>query len=41
MFGEPLYAWSQHVRAGGPQILSEGVATFGCWRSSGDAHGDA
>jgi glycerol uptake facilitator-like aquaporin len=29
MFGEPLYAWSQHVRAGGPQILSEGVATFG------------
>jgi glycerol uptake facilitator-like aquaporin len=29
MFGEPLYAWSHHVRAGGPQILSEGVATFG------------
>ena len=29
MFGEPLYAWSRHVREGGPQILSEGVATFG------------
>ena len=29
MFGEPLYAWSHHVRAGGAQILSEGVATFG------------
>jgi glycerol uptake facilitator-like aquaporin len=29
MFGEPIYAWSRHVRAGGPQILSEGVATFG------------
>jgi glycerol uptake facilitator-like aquaporin len=29
MFGEPLYAWSRHVRAGGAQILSEGVATFG------------
>jgi glycerol uptake facilitator-like aquaporin len=29
MFGEPLYAWSQHVRAGGSQIFSEGVATFG------------
>lgn len=29
MFDVPLYAWSQHVRAGGSQILSEGVATFG------------
>jgi glycerol uptake facilitator-like aquaporin len=29
MFGEPLYAWSQHTRGGFPQILSEMVATFG------------
>ena len=29
MFEEPLYAWSQHARAGGAQILSEAVATFG------------
>jgi glycerol uptake facilitator-like aquaporin len=29
MFDEPLYAWSQHVRAGASQMLSEGVATFG------------
>jgi glycerol uptake facilitator-like aquaporin len=29
MLGEPLYAWSQHVRAGGAQVLSEAVATFG------------
>src|SRR5260221_10901121 len=29
MFGEPIYAWSPHVRAGFPQILSETVATFG------------
>ena len=29
MFGEPLYAWSLHVRAGLPQIFSELVATFG------------
>jgi glycerol uptake facilitator-like aquaporin len=29
MFQEPVYAWSRHVRAGGAQILSEGVATFG------------
>ncbi len=29
MFGEPLLAWSTHVRAGFPQALSEGVATFG------------
>jgi glycerol uptake facilitator-like aquaporin len=29
MFNEPLYAWSQHVRSGGSQLLSEGVATFG------------
>lgn len=29
MFDERLYAWSQHVRAGASQLLSEGVATFG------------
>jgi glycerol uptake facilitator-like aquaporin len=29
MFGEPVYAWSQHARNGVPQILSEAVATFG------------
>ncbi len=29
MFDEPFYAWSQHVRSGGSQLLSEGVATFG------------
>lgn len=29
MFGEPVYAWSRHVRAGFPQVLSETVATFG------------
>jgi glycerol uptake facilitator-like aquaporin len=29
MFGEPMYAWSQHLRSGPPQILSEAVATFG------------
>lgn len=29
MFGEPLYAWSRHMRSGFPQILSEAVATFG------------
>ena len=29
MFGEPLFAASQHVRAGGAQFLSEFVATFG------------
>lgn len=29
MFGEPLYAWSQHARSGFPQILSESIATFG------------
>jgi glycerol uptake facilitator-like aquaporin len=29
MFGEPLFAWSTHVRAGLPQGLSEVVATFG------------
>ena len=29
MFGEPIYSWSQHVRAGFPQVLSEMVATFG------------
>ena len=29
MFGVPVFAWSQHVRAGAPQLLSEAVATFG------------
>ncbi len=29
MFGEPAFAVSHHVRAGWPQGLSEGVATFG------------
>jgi glycerol uptake facilitator-like aquaporin len=29
MFAEPIYASSRHVRAGFPQALSEGVATFG------------
>ncbi|HEY3885484.1 MAG TPA: MIP/aquaporin family protein [Vicinamibacterales bacterium] len=29
MFGEPLYAWSTHVRSGGAQLLSEATATFG------------
>jgi glycerol uptake facilitator-like aquaporin len=29
MFGEPIFAWSQHARAGFPQVLSESVATFG------------
>jgi glycerol uptake facilitator-like aquaporin len=29
MFSEPLFAASQHVRAGGAQLFSEFVATFG------------
>lgn len=29
MFEQPLYSWSRHARAGGPQVLSEAVATFG------------
>src|SRR4051812_36136922 len=29
MFGEPIFAASQHVRAGGAQVFSEFVATFG------------
>ena len=29
MFGEPLYAWSWHVRSGTPQAVSEAIATFG------------
>ena len=29
MFSEPAYAWSQHARAGFPQVFSEFVATFG------------
>ena len=29
MFGLPLVAWSAHARSGLPQMVSEGVATFG------------
>jgi glycerol uptake facilitator-like aquaporin len=29
MFGESLFMWSTHARAGGSQLFSEGVATFG------------
>ncbi|MDB5100657.1 MAG: hypothetical protein JWM80_5078 [Cyanobacteria bacterium RYN_339] len=29
MFAKPAIFWSHHVRAGGPQLLSEFVATFG------------
>jgi len=29
MFAEPIYAFSQQARSGSPQVLSEGVATFG------------
>jgi glycerol uptake facilitator-like aquaporin len=29
MFREPVYAWSDHVRSGLPQMVSEAVATFG------------
>jgi len=29
MFGEPLFAASQHVRSGGAQMFSEFIATFG------------
>jgi glycerol uptake facilitator-like aquaporin len=29
MFGEPIYAWSQHARSGFAQVLSETIATFG------------
>ena len=29
MFGEPIFAWSQHIRAGVPQAFTEVVATFG------------
>ncbi len=29
MFGEPTFAFSLHVRAGAPQLVSEGLATFG------------
>jgi glycerol uptake facilitator-like aquaporin len=29
MFGEPIYAASQHVRSGMSQLVSEAVATFG------------
>jgi glycerol uptake facilitator-like aquaporin len=29
MFGERIFAWSRHARAGFPQILSETIATFG------------
>ena len=29
MFDLPLVSWPEHVRAGVPQLLSEGIATFG------------
>ena len=29
MFDGPVFAWSQHARAGAPQVLSEVVATLG------------
>jgi len=29
MFGEPIFVASQHVRAGGAQVFSEFIATFG------------
>src|ERR1700738_5332962 len=29
MFGEPVFSASRHVRAGGSQLFSEFVATFG------------
>ena len=29
MFGEPVFAWSQRARHGGPQLLGEAIATFG------------
>ena len=29
MFGEPVFAWSTHARAGFAQAMSEAVATFG------------
>jgi glycerol uptake facilitator-like aquaporin len=29
MFGEAVFSFSRHARAGGPQVLSEFVATFG------------
>jgi glycerol uptake facilitator-like aquaporin len=29
MFGEPIFAASRHARSGGPELLSELVATFG------------
>jgi glycerol uptake facilitator-like aquaporin len=29
MFDLPLVSWSEHARAGFPQLLSEGIATFG------------
>jgi glycerol uptake facilitator-like aquaporin len=44
MFGEPLFTASQHVRAGGGQVLSEFVATFGLLsviRGCGRARPDA
>lgn len=38
MFGQPVFSWSHHARSGAPQILSEGIATFGLllviWSSS-------
>jgi glycerol uptake facilitator-like aquaporin len=29
MFGEPIYTFSLHARAGAPQLVSEAIATFG------------
>jgi glycerol uptake facilitator-like aquaporin len=29
MFGEPLFAFAEHARSGGAQLLSEFIATFG------------
>ena len=29
MFDVPVYTWSQHARAGLPQVFAEGMATFG------------
>jgi len=41
MFAEPVFQVSQHIRAGGPQVFSEFVATFGLlsviWAAGGCA----
>jgi glycerol uptake facilitator-like aquaporin len=41
MFGEPLWQLSAHVRAGGAQLLSEFVATFGLMTVIGGARAHA